>query len=559
MNVKNTFASGGEGGFFEKLPPSTPQKTFNKQTFVPFAKRSRIGPNVGLIKSFCPTFFKKLAAGGIFFFFFFCCLTVSAKTIDSIPLPGGYTRLDYPAGSFSDWVQALPLKNNKEILRHDGGTVGFDFYDTIAVVDMPLLFSGDLEQCADYCMRFWAEYHKAKNLLPNLYLFDYNGSRKPFSASNKSFKNFLKWAFAFSNSHSLKKGCKTIKEAELRPGDMIVQNERGGIGHVSMIMDICETKTGQRLYLIGYSFMPAQEFHIEKAAEKYGSSGWFTLAGYVSYLSDFLDLGKPVLRRFSGPIDECLDFSEAVRDQTIAKEKARAMLPGLYKKIKVYAAQFPFKKINKPAQPTEKKEPWVFPVQGYSIKDAGKGGFKPGIYYGSSPIKGYNFFDGNKHGGHPAYDIFIRDKDRDCLDDNTKKPVNLLAPVDLLVLVTYTGWKKDSHLRGGNYVWALDPRTDLLYYFAHLDKMFVRGGDFCKAGAKLGTLGRSGKNAFPARSPTHLHLMVLYIKKQKLIPYDFWKHIASGGPAGGQTFNYLKARSAHPLLPAAKRLIGSPR
>ena len=85
----------------------------------------------------------------------------------------------------------------------------------------------------------------------------------------------------------------------LKPGDMIVQNRNGGIGHASVILDVCESKKGEKLYLIGYSFMPAQEFHIEKAEEKYGRDGWFTIEGYFRYLSEFLDFGEPVLRRFS--------------------------------------------------------------------------------------------------------------------------------------------------------------------------------------------------------------------------------------------------------------------
>jgi hypothetical protein len=79
---------------------------------------------------------------------------------------------------------------------------------------------------------------------------------------------------------------------------MIVQNENGGIGHVSMIMDACKNEKGEELYLIGYSFMPAQEFHIEGARPEYGKDGWFSIEGYYRYLADYLDLGKPVLRRF---------------------------------------------------------------------------------------------------------------------------------------------------------------------------------------------------------------------------------------------------------------------
>ncbi len=163
---------------------------------------------------------------------------------------------------------------------------------------MPLLFRSNLEQCADFAMRFWAEYHRVAGKLDQFYLFDYGGNKKQFKLSGQSFVQFLKTSFANSNSHSLKQGCKPVKPDELIPGDLFVQNERGGVGHVSVIIDVCQSKEGKRLFLIGYSFMPAQEFHIEKAEEKYGIQGWFTIEGYTQYLKEYLDFGKPVLRRF---------------------------------------------------------------------------------------------------------------------------------------------------------------------------------------------------------------------------------------------------------------------
>ena len=219
--------------------------------------------------------------------------------ISLIQPPSGYTREEFSSGSYSNWVQNLPLKECSEILdyRSEGLDV-YSFYNVFAVVEMPLLFDLDLEQCADYCFRFWAEYHKERDKLDSLYLFDYSGNKKNFSVSGKTYIEFLKRSFAYSNSYSLKKGCKEVKVDELIPGDMIVQNKSGGIGHVSLVLDVCTSAQGEKLFLVGYSFMPAQEFHIEKADEKKGIGGWFTIEGYFNYLSEYLPLGEPVLRRF---------------------------------------------------------------------------------------------------------------------------------------------------------------------------------------------------------------------------------------------------------------------
>jgi hypothetical protein len=217
---------------------------------------------------------------------------------NAIPVPRGYLRESYPNGSFSNWVQNLPLKAKPAIFDYKGRAVESGSYRVFGVVRMPLLFQSDLEQCADFAMRFWAEYHKSAGTLDKLYLFDYSGHKLPFAKSGKSFSDFLKWAFAHTNSHSLKSGCRMITSNQLMPGDMFVQNERGGIGHVSVVLDVCRSAQGKKVYLIGYSFMPAQEFHIEKAADNYGVEGWFTFEGYTRYLLDNLNFGKPELRRF---------------------------------------------------------------------------------------------------------------------------------------------------------------------------------------------------------------------------------------------------------------------
>ncbi len=223
-----------------------------------------------------------------------------AETINnSIPVPQGYQRLVYPVGSFSKWIQNLPLKTDHVILDYRGRNVAPGFYNLFGVIRMPLMFQTNLEQCADYAMRLWAEYHRETGKLEKLFLFDYSGNKKYFAGSGESYNRFLRAAFAYTNSHSLKKGCRPVSPDDLMPGDLFVQNERGGIGHVSVIMDICRSEKGKRLLLIGYSFMPAQEFHIEKAKNDYGSEGWFTFEGYNQYLRDHLDFGQPVMRRFA--------------------------------------------------------------------------------------------------------------------------------------------------------------------------------------------------------------------------------------------------------------------
>ena len=171
------------------------------------------------------------------------------------------------------------------------------------------------------------------------------------------------------------------------------------------------------------------------------------------------------------------------------------------------------------------EQKWIFPVQGSGLSDVdGKNGdsYQPDIVYGASLIKGYNFFDGNNHGGHPALDIFIRDSDQDCLDDRTHKPVAAVAVVDCLVLGTHSGWQSGSKLRGGNVAWLYNPNLQMIFYYAHLDKVMVKPGQFLKAGEVVGTVGRTGFSAERKTSPTHLHLMVLQYQENNLKPFNYY-------------------------------------
>lgn len=220
------------------------------------------------------------------------------RSISQIPVPAGFRRNSYDSASFSRWIQQQRLTGADSIVDHAGNRVDQWKGGVLGVVDRPLLFAQDLEQCADFAMHFWADYHRESDRLGDLRLFDYGGRRVSYAGSARGYLAFLKHVFSYSNSHSLKHGAVDVPPDELRPGDLIVQNENGGIGHVSVVMDVCTAPGGEALYLIGFGFMPAQQFHIERAPSGSGIDGWWTLDGFYRYLSEYLDVGTPVLRRF---------------------------------------------------------------------------------------------------------------------------------------------------------------------------------------------------------------------------------------------------------------------
>ena len=165
----------------------------------------------------------------------------------------------------------------------------------------------------------------------------------------------------------------------------------------------------------------------------------------------------------------------------------------------------------------------AFPLEGGSWRDLGG---KTGSGF---VAKGYDFYQGNRHGGHPAHDIFFPDRDRDSLHDRTGRPVEVLAFLAGVVVGLNVGWEPGSQIRGGNYAWVFSPSRELYCYYAHLKDVFVRVGEWVEAGQRLGTVGRTGKNAHPSRSPTHLHFMCLSFDRGRMSPYDPFKELVQLG------------------------------
>lgn len=208
----------------------------------------------------------------------------------------------------------------------------------------------------------------------------------------------------------------------------------------------------------------------------------------------------------------CTQFDELntlVRDGLIVRETAGTGIKELLPRLKAYFYANGGQDVP--------QDDWVFPVLGYnqrSIGGVGGNGYVP---------RGYDYFDGNRHGGHPAHDIFIVDKNQDELDDNTKSSVEVLAMKSGVVVATASEWSVRSDLRGGKYVYVFEPVTNSLLYYAHNREIFVKPGDVVKAGTVLASVGRSGKNANPSRSPTHLHVMWLVVDDGYPKPSDLYQ------------------------------------
>jgi len=161
---------------------------------------------------------------------------------------------------------------------------------------------------------------------------------------------------------------------------------------------------------------------------------------------------------------------------------------------------------------------WAFPLKGYNYHAIGGNG---NGYFD----KGYNYLDGNKHTAHPAHDIFINDKNQDCIDDQTHKAVDVLAIDHGIVIACSNEWEPASNLRGGKYIWIYHIYGGFLSYYAHNNTIFVKPGDVVKPGQKIAEVGRTGYNAYKKRSPTHLHFSAFRLVDDLPVPFNPYQQL----------------------------------
>ena len=228
-----------------------------------------------------------------------------------------------------------------------------------------------------------------------------------------------------------------------------------------------------------------------------------------------ITLADTIIKKDTVPTDSVADLNSLnnnVRDGKVSKADALVQLKLILPLINAYYFAQGGKVFT--------KKDWMFPLQRYNASNIG------GTNGSGYVDDGYNYFDGNKHKGHPAHDIFINDSDQDCIDDRTKLPVNVISMTGGIVVAIETKWVPTSDQRGGNYIWIYDPNEDSFFYYAHNSQVLVKPGTIVKPGDVIAHVGRTGLNAFKKRSPTHLHLMQLTFDKNFIpLPVNPYKDL----------------------------------
>lgn len=222
------------------------------------------------------------------------------RLADRIAPPDGYFRSATPPGSFSSWLRNLPLKAGNPLVRLYDGSLKPYQDGHAAVVDIPV-GTRDLQQCADAVMRLYAEFNYSMKTYDAISFKITNGDivsfrrwingYRPFvsgstvvwdrtAAADSSYATltgYLEFIYSYAGTYSLGQQLRSIPNVtDMDIGDVFIQG--GFPGHAVMVIDLAEhCATGERIFLLGQSYMPAQDIHILKNLEDPNINPWYSL------------------------------------------------------------------------------------------------------------------------------------------------------------------------------------------------------------------------------------------------------------------------------------------
>jgi len=217
---------------------------------------------------------------------------------ERIKLPKDYHRVSVEKNSFADYLRNLPLKSASSRVKYYNGVEKIN-HIYVAVVDLDV-GNHDLQQCADAVIRLRAEYLYQRGLyqaihfnFTNGFRADYtrwmdgyriqiNGNqtnwRKQAARSNtyQDFRKYLNLVFTYAGTRSLAQELKSVPYAKMAIGDLLIQG--GSPGHAVIVVDMAVNQaTGEKLYLLAQSYMPAQDIHLLKNLQAQSLSPWYSL------------------------------------------------------------------------------------------------------------------------------------------------------------------------------------------------------------------------------------------------------------------------------------------
>jgi hypothetical protein len=238
-----------------------------------------------------------------------------------IPCPEGFGRKEIDLNSFGTYLRMLPLlPQGAKVMLYDGREKPYQA-GAARVLNIDI-GNRDLQQCADAVMRLKAEYHYSRKEYNKIHFNYTSGTRvafddwrkgkKPkvsgknvsFSAatgkednSYPNFKKYLQNIYTFAGTASLEKELQKVASVkDIQIGDVFI---KGGFpGHAIIVMDMAESTSGEKIFLLAQSYMPAQSIHILKNPNNGRISPWYSLKDGEQLVTPEWTFDAGTLKRF---------------------------------------------------------------------------------------------------------------------------------------------------------------------------------------------------------------------------------------------------------------------
>jgi hypothetical protein len=105
----------------------------------------------------------------------------------------------------------------------------------------------------------------------------------------EEFDRYLKFVMTYANTASLIRDLERIELSEITVGDVLIQPSQipDGLGHMSIVVDACESPDGERRYLFVDGFTPARLPVVRQQKPGDPATVWMTPSEYLDYMSVF--------------------------------------------------------------------------------------------------------------------------------------------------------------------------------------------------------------------------------------------------------------------------------
>lgn len=217
-----------------------------------------------------------------------------------IPVPDGYARIQTESHTFANWLRKLPLKAGSPPVYLFNGKLKANQTAQAAVVDIDV-GNRDLQQCADAVIRLRSEYLFSRGKYQGIHFKFTSGHVAQFTrwrrgfrpvvkgnkvnwvrsakadSSYKNFKKYLTIVFTYAGSYSLSKELTPLHDInQMKIGAVFIQG--GFPGHAVIVVDMAvDRETGEKIFLLAQSYMPAQDIHILKNLKNSKLSPWYSI------------------------------------------------------------------------------------------------------------------------------------------------------------------------------------------------------------------------------------------------------------------------------------------